>query len=90
MHIMINGNFLSLDNIITISAIRYPDGYSSNFNITYQTGREVVFYYTPEAKEKEGELWYSAFYFKDKSSFERCHKNIIQILTDAAKSITTS
>jgi hypothetical protein len=85
MHIMINNNYLSLDNIMTISTIRYDETDKPSFSIVYHSGKESSFYYTPEAKQDEGELWYDAFYFKNRGTFERCHKQIIQILTNAAK-----
>lgn len=88
MHIIINGNYLSLNNILAVGSI-ITDKNSPNFNsfgIMYHCNESILFYHKPACPEN-GELVYSAFYFKDEKEFINIREQIIKILTEnAAKS----
>lgn len=90
MHIIINGNYLSLDNILTISKIRYANTDKPSFEIIYHTGKECNFYYTDTCEENNGELWNTTFYFKNKDEFMTIHERIMSTLNNATEFNTTS
>lgn len=88
MHIMINGNYLSLNNVLTVGSI-IKDKTSPTFNsfgIMYHNDVGIFFYHKPECPEN-GELVYSAFYFKDEKEFINIREQIIKILTENADAI---
>jgi hypothetical protein len=86
MHIMINGNYLSLDNILFISKIEdlRPAHQAKSFYIHYLIGNKTIEFYQSEACPLDGEMKYSNFYFKNESVLTETYNRIIEILTNNA------
>lgn len=83
MHVIINGNFLSLDNILILTAIN-NDPAGNWFVIRYMNGQEIYFYHREQAPE-DITLHYRAFYFKNIATLEMHRTLILNLFIDAAE-----
>lgn len=86
---MISGNYVSLDNVITVENITHSTmGEPADcFMIQYHSGKTVSFYYRKQTPS-DTEFHVSAFYFKDMDALIHTRNEIIKILTEnALKSI---
>lgn len=85
MHIMINGNYLSLDSILIIADIKdmRPAEEAKQFHLEYTNGAIVSFYQNDNCPQ-DGELTFKCFYFKSEKYFLQTREMILKILTDNA------
>lgn len=85
MHIIINGNYLSLDNIFAITKINDLSHQRQDkvFTLIYHSGREVEFYQRSDCPI-DGEFAYKNFYFKSEQTLIDIHNHILETLTTNA------
>lgn len=84
MHIMINGFYLSLNNIFIITEISKGNA-ESYFQILYHPNKtECNFGYAPKM-DNEVDCIYGHFYFKDRQKLIETRNRILNLLTNAAQ-----
>jgi hypothetical protein len=86
MHIMIKGNFIDLDDVLTVTDI-HPigsDGFMS-FIIQYKNDKKLEFCYH-KSYETDIKIVGSEILFGTATFFQNAHADIIKILTYVTKS----
>jgi hypothetical protein len=84
MHIMINGNYLSLDDVLIVTGLKNlrPSNMWTTFKIIYRKGGEVDFY--QQLENTIAGQYGTTFYFKTEDEITEVYNRIITILTNNA------
>jgi len=81
MHIMINGNYLSLDGVLTVTELKdlRPANAWTTFKVSYKNGPDVDFY---QKTQSAPGLFGTTFSFETEEEITEIYNRIIEILTN--------